>query len=157
MFHFNTKKNIGLKLMRILTKSIAVLMLLLVAAGCIQTEERDKETIKTTTENTEGMLQHTVYFYMNDDVTEQQRMDFESGLKELLEIESIYKSELGVPGDTESRDVTDHSFGYSIFTWFETMEDYKTYDEHPDHLEFVDTYNSLWADVKVYDSELIEP
>lgn len=102
------------------------------------------------------MLQHTVYFYLNDDVTQEEADQFEEGLKQLLEIESIYKSELGVPGDTESRDVTDHSFAYSIFTWFENLDDYKTYDEHPDHLEFIDTYSSLWSDVKVYDSELIE-
>jgi hypothetical protein len=136
--------------------TIVGLILLLVAFGCQQTEQQATETMTTTSENTTGMLQHTVYFYLNDDVNEQQREDFESGLKALLEIESIYKSELGVPGDTESRDVTDHSFGYSIFTWFDTMEDYTTYDEHPDHQEFIETYNSLWADVKVYDSELIE-
>ena len=101
------------------------------------------------------MLQHTVYFYLNDDVTQEEADQFEEGLKQLLEIESIHKSELGVPGDTESRDVTDHSFAYSIFTWFDSMENYKAYDEHPDHLEFIDTYSSLWADVKVYDSDLI--
>lgn len=108
-------------------------------------------------ENTTGMLQHTVYFYINEDVTPEQKSEFEDGLRELLSISSIYKAELGVPGETEERDVTDHSFAYSIFTWFETLEDYRIYDEHPDHLEFIDTYNALWSDVKVYDSELITP
>jgi len=128
----------------------------LFAISCQQTGDTSTETMIATIENTTGMLQHTVYFYLNSDVTQEEADQFEEGLNQLLEIESIYKSELGVPGDTESRDVTDHSFGYSIFTWFETMEDYKTYDEHPDHLEFIDTYNSLWSDVKVYDSELIQ-
>ncbi|WP_340103633.1 Dabb family protein [Rhodohalobacter sp. 8-1] len=138
-------------------KTVFSLMLLgTIFTGCQQPEDTTTETMISTTENTTGMLQHTVYFYLNDDVTDQQRDEFESGLKDLLEIESIYKFELGVPGDTESRDVTDHSFAYSIFTWFENMDDYKTYDEHPDHLQFIDTYSSLWADVKVYDSELIE-
>lgn len=128
----------------------------LIITGCQQAGDTSNETMNSITENTTGMLQHTVYFYLNDDVTQEEADQFEEGLKELLEIESIFKSELGVPGDTESRDVTDHSFGYSIFTWFENMDDYKTYDEHPDHLEFIDTYSSLWADVKVYDTELIE-
>jgi hypothetical protein len=132
------------------------MLAVIIFTGCQQPEDVPTETTIATTENTTGMLQHTVYFYLNDDVTDQQRDEFESGLKDLLKIESIHKSELGVPGDTESRDVTDHSFGYSIVGWFKTMEDYKTYDEHPDHLEFIDTYSSLWADVKVYDSELIE-
>lgn len=142
--------------MKYMNFTAAILLMGFFAISCQQNEPSSSETIIATTENTTGMLQHTVYFYLNDDVTEEQRMDFESGLMELLEIETIYKSELGVPGDTESRDVTDHSFAYSIFTWFETIEDYKAYDEHPDHLQFIDSYNSLWADVKVYDSELIE-
>lgn len=110
----------------------------------------------STTENSIGMLQHTVYFYLNEDVTEEERQQFEEGLQALLSIEEIYKSEMGVPAGTPERDVTDHSFGYSIFTWFETMEDYEIYAEHPDHLEFIDQYQSLWADVKVYDSDIIE-
>lgn len=142
--------------MKYLNIVISAIMLLILSSACQQDATPSTDTIITQTENTAGMLQHTVYFYLNDDVTDQQRADFEEGLKELLEIESIYKSELGVPGDTESRDVTDHSFGYSIFTWFETMEDYITYDEHPEHLRFIDTYEELWSDVKVYDSELLE-
>ncbi len=36
------------------------------------------------------------------------------------------------------------------------MEDYNVYAEHPDHLEFIDTFSNLWADVKVYDSGIID-
>jgi len=142
--------------MKALKFALGLMLAAIIFSGCQQPDDVQTETTVATIENTTGMLQHTVFFYLNDDVTEQQRNEFEDGLKELLAIESIYKSELGVPGDTESRDVTDHSFSYSIYTWFETMEDYKIYDEHPDHMQFIDTYNSLWADVKVYDSELTE-
>lgn len=131
-------------------------LLLLVITACQPDTSQTNTNNEIESETTTGMLQHTVYFYLNDDVSQEEAREFENGLKELLEISAIYKSELGVPGDTDERDVTDHSFAYSIFTWFENLEDYKTYDEHPDHLEFIDTYSSLWADVKVYDSELIE-
>lgn len=106
-------------------------------------------------ENTTDMLQHNVYFYLNDDVTTEERQQFEEGLKELVKIPEIHKAEIGTPAATEERDVTDHSFGYAIFTWFKTMEDYKVYAEHPDHLKFIDKYSQLWVDVKVYDSEII--
>lgn len=142
--------------MKYLNIIISSIMLLMLSSACQENATPSTDTVVTPTENSTGMLQHTVYFYLNDEVTDQQRGEFEEGLIELLEIESIYKSELGVPGDTESRDVTDHSFGYSIFTWFETKEDYKLYAEHPDHLQFIDTYETLWSDVKVYDSELLE-
>jgi len=136
----------------------SVILLLLIFTGCANGDREmpmDSESGETV-ESTTGMLQHNVYFYLNEDVTEEEKEQFEEGLRDLLAIESIFKSEIGVPGSTEEREVTDHSFGYSIFTWFNTLDDYKIYDEHPDHLEFIDTYSHLWSDVKVYDSEIIE-
>lgn len=130
--------------------------LVIIAMTACQSEVEQNDTTNLNEEETTGMLQHTVYFYLNDDVTSEQAQEFEQGLKDLLTISAVYKSELGIPGDTESRGVTDHSFAYSIYTWFENLEDYKAYDEHPEHLEFIDTYSPLWADVKVYDAELIE-
>lgn len=101
------------------------------------------------------MLQHMVYFYLKEDVTAEEKEQFEEGLKTLLEIEEVYDYQIGIPGPTEERDVTDHSFGYSFSSWFENMEDYKVYAEHPVHLEFIDEYDDLWAEVRVYDSEVI--
>lgn len=115
----------------------------------------ERETSETAV-SAAGMLQHNVYFYLHEDVTQEEREQFEEGLTKLLAIEAIFKSEMGVPANTAERDVTDHSFGYSIFTWFETLDEYKVYDEHPDHLEFIDTYSHLWSDVKVYDTELLQ-
>lgn len=143
----------------VLTTALAFL-----AIGCQQSQdnsmemqsESSNEPSTQTTESSIGMLQHTVYFYLNEDVTEEQKQEFEEGLEALLSIEEIYKSEIGVPADTPDRDVTDHSFGYSIFVWFENMDDYEVYAEHPDHMEFIDQFEGLWADVKVYDSEIIQ-
>lgn len=125
---------------------------LLLILSAYSTEQPNEQKIESQSTN---MLQHTVYFYLNSEVTPEEKEQFEQGLEELLEISAIHKSELGVPADTEERDVTDHEYAYAIYTWFETMEDYKTYDEHPDHLEFIDKYSGLWADVKVYDADII--
>lgn len=127
-------------------------LLLLVVTAC----RSDVEQIQNTnSEPTDVMIQHTVYFYLKEDVTPDQKGEFEDGLEKLLEIAEIHQSELGVPAATEERDVTDHGYAYAIYTWFENMEDYNTYAEHPDHLEFIDEYSSLWADVKVYDANII--
>jgi len=144
--------------MRLLMKTVPVILLLLLSTACTNSSEEVEVETETTAnvEGTAGMLQHNVYFYLNEDVTQEQKDQFEEGLRNLLEIETIYKSELGIPGSTEEREVTDHSFGYSIFTWFKTIEDYNVYADHPDHLEFIDTYRDLWSDVKVYDTEIIE-
>lgn len=140
---------------RILQFSIASLIILF-SFACQEAGEETEMTTEATPNVTVGMLQHTVYFYLNEDITEEEKQQFEEGLEELLTIEEIFKSEIGVPASTPERDVTDHSFGYSIFTWFESLEDYHVYAEHPDHLDFIDKYNHLWADVKVYDSEIIQ-
>lgn len=130
-----------------------ICLLLLLLSAC-QTESGQSDPAES--ESTVGMLQHNVYFYLNEDVTEEERAQFEEGLKTLLSIEEIYDYQLGIPGATEERDVTDHSFGYAIFSWFKSLEDYSVYEDHPTHLEFIDTYNHLWADVKVYDSEILD-
>ncbi len=128
---------------------VVPVLLILSAYSNEQPKEQKVESQST------NMLQHTVYFYLNSDVTSEEKEQFEKGLEELLEISAIHKSELGVPAATEERDVTDHGYAYAIYTWFETMEDYKEYAEHPDHLEFIDKYSGLWADVKVYDADII--
>lgn len=140
------------------TLQFLIITLFIFMGFACQEAGQEPETITTepTPEITVGMLQHTVYFYLNEDVTEEEKEQFEDGLAELLSIEEVFKSAIGVPGSTPEREVTDNTFGYSIFTWFETMDDYEVYAEHPDHLDFIEEYNHLWADVKVYDSEIIQ-
>ena len=140
--------------MNLLSRIVTISLLVLFSSAC-QSDNSQTE-LNSNTEAAIGMLQHTVFFYLNDDVTTTEREQFEEGLKKLLEIPEIYRSETGVPAGTAERDVTDHSYAYAIYTWFETMEDYVGYDEHPDHLEFIDTYNHLWADVKVYDADIYD-
>lgn len=108
-----------------------------------------------TTKDTTGMLQHNVYFYLKPEVTTEQKQEFLKGLHELISISSIHHAEIGRPGATERREVVDHSFAYSIFTWFSTLEDHEIYQNHPDHKVFIEKYKNLWAEVKVYDSEII--
>ncbi len=140
--------------MNLLSRIVTISLLVLFSSAC-QSDNSQTE-LNSNTEAAIGMLQHTVFFYLNDDVTTTEREQFEEGLKKLLEIPEIYRSETGVPAGTAERDVTDHSYAYAIYTWFETMEDYVGYDEHPDHLEFIDNYNHLWADVKVYDADIYD-
>lgn len=138
--------------LQLLIIGISVLFML---TTCEQADDREM-TSTPNPEFTVGMLQHTVYFYLNEDVTDEQKEEFEDGIAKLLSIEEIYESHIGIPANTPERDVTDHSFGYSIFVWFESMEDYNVYAEHPIHMDFIDKYSDLWAEVKVYDSEIIQ-
>lgn len=135
--------------------TLTIFMFILISISCEPAGEDSELSTTSIPEITVGMLQHNVYFYLNDDVTEDEKVQFEEGLHELLSIDEIFKSHIGTPGSTPEREVTDHSFGYSIFTWFETLDDYEIYAEHPVHMDFIDEFSHLWADVKVYDSEII--
>lgn len=139
--------------MKYFSSILLVIPFLLILAAYSNPSEQSTEQ-QTTEDATNGMIQHTVYFYLNSDVTAEEKEQFEAGLEELLEISAIHKAEMGIPAETAEREVTDHAFAYSIFTWFETMEDYKVYAEHPDHMDFIDEYSGLWADVKVYDTNI---
>ncbi len=137
-------------------KIFKVLLLLSILSFSISCQKSDNKVNSTEVQSTEGMLQHNVYFYLQDSITSAEIKEFEAGLQKLLSIDVIYQSEVGKTGTTKSREVTDHEFDYSLFTWFKTMDDYEVYAEHPDHMEFIDSYKHLWSDVKVYDSEIIE-
>ncbi len=123
----------------------------LIMAGCGQ---HQGEYLQMEFQSAEGMMQHNVYFYLKEDVTEDEKMNFEQGLITLLEIPHIFRSELGVPAPTEDRDVIDNSYAYAIFTWFETLEDHDLYQEHPEHIRFIENYNHLWENVRVYDANI---
>ena len=133
------------------------LLILIISATFLLTacQSDTEQIVETEIESSLGLLQHNVYFYFSEDVSDEEKAGFEDGLFELLSIDEVYRYEIGIPGSTEDRDVTDHSFGYSFFSWFLTMEDYEIYANHHIHLEFIDEFNHLWADVKVYDSEII--
>lgn len=109
-----------------------------------------------TTTKSSGMLQHTVYFWLKSNAGDQDRKDFEQGLKTLVgDVKEVHKSEIGKPAPTPSRDVVDNSFDYSIFTWFKQIVDHDTYQEHPVHKKFIEKYAHLWEKVQVHDSVLI--
>lgn len=103
-----------------------------------------------------GMLQHNVYFWIKEGVSDADKKKFEKGIQNFISaVKEIHKTEIGVPAVTEDRDVVDHSFAYSMFVWFKTMEDHNVYQEHAAHKKFINDFSSLWEKVKVYDSELI--
>ena len=98
---------------------------------------------------------HTVFFWMNDTVSEAEKLVFESGLEILGTVPSIEKYYYGKPAGTP-RDVVDNSYDYAWIVHFADAGAQDEYQEHEIHLEFVDKYQHLWEHVKVYDTVLEE-
>ncbi len=97
---------------------------------------------------------HTVFFWLKDDITNAEKMDFEKGLMKLGTVPQIRKFYRGVPAGTP-RNVVDNTWDYSWIVHFAGPEDQNIYQGHPVHLEFVEKYQQLWSEVRVFDSVLI--
>lgn len=108
------------------------------------------ETEKVT-QNGDGPLIHTVYFWMNEDVTETEKAEFHEALKTLKEIDLIQQGWIGTAAPTEERGVIDSSYDFSITFIFDSVEDEAAYQIHPDHATFVEENSANWARVQVYD------
>lgn len=112
--------------------------------------------ISMNTKSKKVMLQHNVYFWLKENVSNEEKKKFEQGIKDFISaVKEIHKSEIGIPAATEHRDVVDHSFGFSMFIWFKNMDDHNAYQKHPAHQKFIDDFSGIWESVKVYDSKLI--
>jgi len=100
-----------------------------------------------------GNLVHTVYFWFNDEASDEDRQNFYQELKNLQEIPQIIHGWIGVPAGTEERGVIDSSYDYSITFVFEDEEAEAEYQVHPVHLDFVENNSHLWENVVVYDAK----
>ncbi|MEM9886531.1 MAG: Dabb family protein [Bacteroidota bacterium] len=100
----------------------------------------------------EGKFIHTVFFWMKEDMSEEEREQFESGLQSLSEIESVKEFYWGEPADSEKRAVVDNSYDYALIIHFEDLAGHDAYQPHDIHQTFVANSSELFKEVKVYDS-----
>lgn len=108
---------------------------------------------QTTMTTTTGMI-HTVYFWLKPDLSEADRANFVSGAKQLADAPTVLNCFVGAPADTPKREVTDHSFDYSLHLLFTDIEAHNAYQVDPVHLKFVEEQAHKFATVKVLDTTL---
>ena len=132
----------------------------LITALCILSFVSCKKKIDLSHDTMEKVVQteaikpgfiHAVYFWIKDDADPTLKKEFIIGLDELAKVESIQSVYYGPPADTD-RAVVDNSYDYAWITNFASSADHETYQIDPLHLAFIEKYNSLWKEVKVYDN-----
>ena len=94
---------------------------------------------------------HTVFFWLKDGISEEERASFEKNLRSLEPIESIRAFHVGPTAGTP-RDVVDNSYDYALIVHFEDAAGHDIYADHPIHLAFIEAQNENWVRVQVYDS-----
>ncbi|WP_286804506.1 MULTISPECIES: Dabb family protein [unclassified Marinimicrobium] len=97
-------------------------------------------------------LTHTVFFWLKNPESTEDRDALIAGLKTLKDIETVRGIHIGVPASTEKRDVVDNSYQVSELLMFDDVEGQNAYQVHPIHQKFVEDCSHLWRKVTVFDS-----
>ncbi len=103
--------------------------------------------------NFDASFAHTVYFWLENPDSKEDRVSFEQSLQKFLDASKYAKTNfIGVPPKA-SRDVVDGSFTYSLIVTFESAEAQENYQKEEAHLKFIEESSKLWTKVIVYDSK----
>jgi len=94
---------------------------------------------------------HHVFFWLKNPDSYEDRKKFETGLKDLITIETIKVKHIGIPAET-AREVIDNTYHYSLFIGFKDKAGHDVYQKHKKHLDFIEKYEHLLERVLVYDS-----
>lgn len=103
-----------------------------------------------------ALLLHHVFFWLKNPGSQADRLQLVAGLTTLRDIPVIKQLHIGIPAETEKRDVVDHTYDVSELMVFDTLADQASYQEHPIHLEFIRNCGDLWDRVVVYDTSKVQ-
>jgi len=98
------------------------------------------------------MFIHSVYFWLRDDLTTEQRAAFTEGVRSLTTIPNERSGFVGVPASTD-RPVIDRSYHVGLVVDLGELAGHDAYQTHPVHLTFLDNFNTFWTKVQIYDFE----
>lgn len=98
------------------------------------------------------MLRHQVFFWLANPNSSEDRAKLIAGLETLRAIDVVRELHIGIPADTEARDVVDSSFSVSELMLFDDRDAQRAYQLDPVHQQFVTDCAHLWNRVIVYDS-----
>jgi hypothetical protein len=99
----------------------------------------------------ELMFVHSVYFWLDRNLTRADEERFRQRLEELGKIPSVKHAFVGRPAAT-NRPVIDRTYSFAATLVFENAEGEAAYQVHPEHLRFVQECASMWIRVTIYDS-----
>ena len=133
--------------------SVAVVGSTLASCGTSVKKTEEEEPVKNDT-FMPGDIVHTVYFWLKEDITEEEETEFLKFFELLKKVPTVKTFHFGKPAPTTPRPVVDNSFSYSIIVTFANMDDINVYETHSIHLDAIDLYKKYWTKVLVTDITL---
>jgi|SRR5690606_4940507 hypothetical protein len=99
------------------------------------------------------MVRHNVYFWLDPALTDEQKAEFEGGLRSLFGIDSVAAGSYGRPAATPSRPVTRNDFDYALVLEFDSVAQHDAYQVDPVHDAFVKSFSPWFREVRVFDTQ----
>lgn len=151
MFAMNHTSTIPVRQLLVLCFGVSFLFL-----GACQQKETKEEIIieKSIDPSMEPGMMHTVYFWLKEGLSEEDKKDFVRGVQSLETVPSVKRFFMGPPASTPSRGVVDNSFDLALILWFDDVAGHDAYQVDPIHLKFVEEHEAKFGTVKVYDNAL---
>ncbi|MGV3559997.1 Dabb family protein [Larkinella arboricola] len=97
------------------------------------------------------MFVHTVFFWLTNPGSDEDRQALRAGLETLKGITHFEALYIGKPADTR-RPVIDHSYDWSLTYVFRDKAAHDAYQVDPIHEKFVENCSRYWQRVQVYDA-----
>ena len=98
------------------------------------------------------MFVHSVFFWLKEDLNDEERQNFRKGVESLLTCEGVETGYVGTPAAT-SRPVVDSTYDFSVSVVMADLEAHDKYQDDPVHLEFIENFKNYWTKVQIYDAD----
>lgn len=99
------------------------------------------------------MVRHNVYFWLVENLSDEERAAFEGGMEALFGIDVVSGGSWGRAAGTPERPVTHNTFDYALVLEFDSVEQHNAYQVHPDHGVFVENFSPWFQEVRVFDTQ----
>lgn len=106
--------------------------------------------------STGPMIGHMVYFRLKVATPENKQKLVDSCKKYLSDHEGTVFFSAGTIAEAFKRDVNDRDWDVALHIVFVDKAAHDKYQEHPEHLKFIEENKDLWSKVRVFDSELTD-
>ena len=132
----------------------AVLTMVLFAAPLAAAA--DKAAKKAAKKAANPLIGHMVYFKLKDGTAENRQKLVDACDKYLADHDGVVFFSAGVIGDSFKRDVNDRDWDVALHLVFADKAAHDKYQDHPQHLKFIEENKAGWDKVRVFDSEMTD-
>jgi hypothetical protein len=103
-----------------------------------------------------AMIGHMVYFKLKDSTPEARQKLVDACKKYLASHDGVVFFSAGTIGADFKRDVNDRDWDVALHLVFADKAAHDKYQDHPEHLKFIEENKAGWDKVRVFDSEFTE-